>query len=73
MHVTTVVRHSSKCLTTVRTSHDSCETFARVSHDVRSNFNQFYLLAIKSRIALIYVTVYSHLYRIFVASADRGN
>ena len=38
MHLTTVMRHSRECLTTVHASHDSCETFARVSYDVRASF-----------------------------------
>ena len=53
MHLTTVVRYTRECLTTVHASHDSRETFARVSHDVRANFNQFYFLAIKSGNGLI--------------------
>ena len=73
MDLTTVVRHSRECLTSLRASNDSRATFARVSHDVRANFNQFYFLAIRSPNGLIYVAVYSHLYRIFVASAVRGN
>ena len=73
MQLTTVMQRSRECLTTVCASHDSRETFAQVSHDVRANFNQFYFLATKSRNGLIYVPVYSHLYRIFVASADRVN
>ena len=52
MHLTTVVRHYHECLTTVCASHDSCATFARVSRVVRANFNQFYFLAIKSRMVL---------------------
>ena len=33
----------------------------------RSKIAQFYFLAIKSPNGFIYVTIYSHLYRIFVA------
>ena len=54
-------------MTVVRVSHDSHETFVRVSHDSRANVTQFYFLAIKSPNGLIYVAIYSHLNRIFVA------
>ena len=56
----------------MRASHDSRETFARVSHDVRANFIQFYFLTIKSRNGLIYVAVYSHLYRKFLHATCFG-
>ena len=53
---------SRECLTTVRVSHDIRETFARVSHNVHANFNQFYLVANKSRNSLFM----SHLYAICI-------
>ena len=53
--------------TFVIVSHGSGETFVRVSRDSRANVAQLYFLAIKSPNGLIYVAIYSHLYRIFVA------
>ena len=43
-----------------------------MSHDVRANFIQFYFLTIKSRNGLIYVAVYSHLYRIVLHATCVG-